>query len=374
MGQTKQQITMDYKEKYEQALSRARQFSEKPYLEDSAGIVEYIFHELAELKDERIMKALIHFFSNDENTSFEYWEGIPKAEVLAWLKKQGQVKESLIFQHENKTCKENNDSLTCEDNIEQKSSDKVKPKFHEGYWVFVEEIKGYKQGPFQIKSLSKHGYCFDEDRVMSFSTEDLMSLWTIQDAKDGDVLHCWIDGDEFVLIYKGIRDEYITTYGHLYQKLKSFSEEPTSMFCRTIQGHFTPATEEQRNALIKVMADAGYIFDFEKKELKKISQRMISAEAKEAMYDKPAWSEEDEKILAQIEVAVLCRPSQREDTRLKCLNWLKSIRPQNRWKPSEGQMEALDYAISNIRICTREQMDNIRSLYDDLKKITTHDL
>ena len=111
---------MDYEKKYKEALERAKQFSEKPYLEDSAGIVEYIFPELkepelAELKDGRIMKALIHFFSNDENTSFEYWEGIPKAEVLAWLKKQGRVKESTISQHENKTCKENNDSLTCED-------------------------------------------------------------------------------------------------------------------------------------------------------------------------------------------------------------------------------------------------------------------
>lgn len=43
---------MDYKEKYEQALERARQFSEKPYLEDSAGIVEYIFPELKESEDE----------------------------------------------------------------------------------------------------------------------------------------------------------------------------------------------------------------------------------------------------------------------------------------------------------------------------------
>ena len=30
-----------------------------------------------------------------------------------------------------------------------------------------------------------------------------------------------------------------------------------------------PATKEQRDTLIKAMADAGYTFDFEKKELKK---------------------------------------------------------------------------------------------------------
>ena len=56
---------MDYKEKYEQALERARQFSEKPYLEDSAGIVEYIFPELAESEDERIRKEMIETLKNE---------------------------------------------------------------------------------------------------------------------------------------------------------------------------------------------------------------------------------------------------------------------------------------------------------------------
>lgn len=79
---------MDYKEKYEQALSRARQFSEKPYLEDSAGIVEYIFPELAS-EDERIRKEIIDFATKANNgvTSilannydFNSW--------LAWLEKQ----------------------------------------------------------------------------------------------------------------------------------------------------------------------------------------------------------------------------------------------------------------------------------------------
>lgn len=36
------------------------------------------------------------------------------------------------------------------------------------------------------------------------------------------------------------------------------------------------------------------------KQCKQKSQHMISAEAKEAMYDKPAWSEEDEKIFNKI--------------------------------------------------------------------------
>lgn len=82
---------MDYKEKYEQALSRARQFSEKPLLEDSAGIVEYIFPELAKSEDESIRKKLISYFSSVKGFStLEYNYGISNEDAVAWLEKQGE--------------------------------------------------------------------------------------------------------------------------------------------------------------------------------------------------------------------------------------------------------------------------------------------
>lgn len=53
---------MTQKEKakaYDEALEKARQFSEYPLQEDSANIVEYIFPELKESEDERIRKEII---------------------------------------------------------------------------------------------------------------------------------------------------------------------------------------------------------------------------------------------------------------------------------------------------------------------------
>ena len=163
---------------------------------------------------------------------------------------------------------------------EQKPADNVETKFKDCDWVvdkngIVKQILSYKDGVYK----HTNGYS-------SKMFEDEWRIWDItKDAKDGDVLHCWIDGDEFVLIYKGIKDGYITTYGHLYQKFKSFSEEPTTMFCRTIQGHFTPATKEQSDLLFTKMKEAGYEWDG--KELKKVEQN-------------PAWSEKDEKMLDEI--------------------------------------------------------------------------
>ena len=43
------------------------------------------------------------------------------------------------------------------------------------------------------------------------------------------------------------------------------------------------------------------------------------------------------------------------------LAWLKSLRPQNRWKPSDEQMMALLYHCSNGSVLT--------SLYNDLNKL-----
>ena len=76
---------MNYEEKYNEALERAKSFQEK-YGGDYAG---YIFPELAESEDERIRKHLIKHFSNK---SKEEWNGMPIKDILAWLEKQKEQK------------------------------------------------------------------------------------------------------------------------------------------------------------------------------------------------------------------------------------------------------------------------------------------
>jgi predicted nucleic acid-binding protein len=51
-----------------------------------------------------------------------------------------------------------------------------------------------------------------------------------------------------------------------------------------------------------------------------------------------------------------------------CLGWLKSLRPQNTWKPSDEQIEILDMVLTN------ESMDDniariLRELREQLKKL-----
>ena len=63
-------------------------------------------------------------------------------------------------------------------------------------------------------------------------------------------------------------------------------------------------------------------------------QITISAEAKEAMYDKPTWSEEDENMLQSILDEYKSMPAEKR-------NWLKSLKDRFTWKPSKEQIVAL---------------------------------
>ena len=80
---------MDYEKKYKEALERAKQFSEKPYLEDSKGIVEYIFPELKESEDKKILRSLKAVVKE-----YDMWpeRGLSMNDVLTWLEKQGEQK------------------------------------------------------------------------------------------------------------------------------------------------------------------------------------------------------------------------------------------------------------------------------------------
>ena len=102
---------MDYEKEYKEALARARDVYTY-YCDDREQLrkIESIFPVLKESEDERIKREIIEYIKT--GTYHNDW--------VAWLEKQEQVKDSANFQHENKMCKENGDSLTNEDEAVRK--------------------------------------------------------------------------------------------------------------------------------------------------------------------------------------------------------------------------------------------------------------
>ena len=108
------ELTIEEKAKaYDSIIEKANKMHSEN-CEACKACIEELIPELAESEDEKVRKEIISHLQHEyvvkrhvSDVEYDKW--------LAWLGKQGQVKESTISQHENRTCKENDDSLTSED-------------------------------------------------------------------------------------------------------------------------------------------------------------------------------------------------------------------------------------------------------------------
>lgn len=100
-------------------------------------------------------------------------------------------------------------------------------------------------------------------------------------------------------------------------------------------------------------------------------QRMISAEAKEAMYDKPAWSEEDETVLNNL-IYALANDRIGND-RDEYISYLKSLKDRNTWKPSDVQIKVCKKVYADVLSAKGFDLgfinNELNRLEDELKKL-----
>ena len=126
-------------------------------------------------------------------------------------------------------------------------------------------------------------------------------------------------------------------------------------------------SEEDEGILRSIMShlDNVYSRPYVKKELKwlKLLKDRVQPQPKQE------WSEEDETILKILNELVDTTPSKDffGSTKEKCIFWLKSLRPQTTWKPSDEQMEALESATENCAYS--EYQDCLKDLREQLKKL-----
>ena len=155
------------------------------------------------------------------------------------------------------------------DGIEYNLLPKVKSKV--GDWVV---FNNNHNSIYQISEIKDSYYMLTHTHggsmPLSFSQEELLRPWTITDAKDGDVLMC---ESGWTCIFKDsdLFNEMFSSYCFMTSCLNFV---PYSSECHTldsrINGKLTPATEQQRNLFFKKMKKAGYQWDVDKKELRKI--------------------------------------------------------------------------------------------------------
>lgn len=154
----------------------------------------------------------------------------------------------------------------------QKSSGKIEPKFKAGNWYQCTKDffgKGVTFDKNTVYYCTQEGCLQDEYGCHIAIVKDLydnFKLWTIQDAKDGDILA--FDNDTIVIFKNLYNSKSFHSYCHIENCTFNVSEDELPD-CWSSEG-FKPATKEQRDAFMKAMNYAGYKWDEEKKELKKL--------------------------------------------------------------------------------------------------------
>ena len=172
------------------------------------------------------------------------------------------------------------DEIRFEKQGEQKPADKVEPKLKvekDKWYVCIRDLydnygtKAFYKGDvyYSTKNETLIPGNSNVPYEIKYCVEDYFRLWTIQDAKDGDVLAYVTDEDAlWIMIYRSLYEPY---EGHVhYHALlvnDNFSDKGTCCICIN---DLKPATKEQRDLLFAKMKEAGYEWDAEKKELKKI--------------------------------------------------------------------------------------------------------
>jgi len=192
-------------------------------------------------------------------------------DCLAWLEKQAD-KDKLIKELGKYKVKYTQEVLSqqLEKQSEQKTTNKVEPKFHEGDWI----VNNNSGGICQVTEIKDDEYCLWplDAEIMGYlriiDVDNEYHLWSIQDAKDGDVLAYVTDEEDlWIMIYWSLYEHY---EGHVhYHALlvnDNFSDKGT---CCIYISDLKPATKEQCDTLFTKMREAGYEWDVEKKELRR---------------------------------------------------------------------------------------------------------
>ena len=300
----------------------------------------------------------------------EYWGNTENNQLVPAIEEQRDILFQKIREAGYEWDTENKELIQLKKQGEQKSIDNVELKFKVGDWIV------YKNDICQIvkredgcnKLVTTFGI---EKELINERNLSTARLWTIEDAKDGDVL---LSKHNQPFIYNGIFDEdSVGAYCGIDCLGDEFLKDIFSCNWSYKEG-VKPATKEQRDLLFQKMKEAGYEWDANKKELKKFHvidegkaemdycfTKMMNGEKVSS-----AWSEEDEKIIRRIDSLLYAiHESEFEDIHA----WIKSLKdrvqPQNRWKPSKEQIIALRWILNNIPY--NKHKEEISGLLDQIK-------
>lgn len=162
---------------------------------------------------------------------------------------------------------------------EQNASDN-KPKFKVGDWIVQENA-----GVYKVTEICESWYeVIDSHELhysIGFDQESMCHLWTIQDAKHGDVLYAVGHHNDCIFIFNRLDNDvsdrdrvFATGYCCLADKMEFCVQGPYSI--EVGAATVKPATKIQCDLLFQEMKEAGYEWDSYRMELKRIENEGVT--------------------------------------------------------------------------------------------------
>ena len=159
------------------------------------------------------------------------------------------------------------------------NNDMVEPKFKDGDWIV------YKDAVWKVCNIGLQNY-YELLKINNEVSTRLIKdvdenahLWTIQDAKDGDVLAS--ENGSIILVKESRGSSWGYRLSYHCAVLHDGTFEPREFHVNPEK--FFPASKEQRDILFTKMKEEGYTWDSEKKELKSHYKCIVTKDSKKGL-------------------------------------------------------------------------------------------
>jgi hypothetical protein len=387
--------------------------------------LEYLFPELAKSKDENMKNWIL----DELRLSYQYADGDSDRcekllKAIAWLEKQAEqkpidkVKPKFHIGDTMRTLQEASNGITdgmpvvvsidneyyhCTNeliaikdqddyefppmNMKQNLADKVEPKFNVGDWItnkfrdicLITDID--LENSYYICESNR----FDNTDGDIDLTDKAFHLWSIQDAKPGDVL---TDGKKLIVIFKQFDESAYAYRQHIIAYIGLDIGGDIQVTDDTwIFKEIKPATQKQRELLFSKMKEEGYAWDKVNKKLTKKNEIKIGKTTmtkKEAIVKIKAWDflDNDEKEILETLIPEL-KESEDEKIRKELIEHIKANKDADyvlfkkfspddviAWLEKQGeQMTVLDELEMTLSVSEDDYLrSNIEKLIKELKR------
>lgn len=264
--------------------------------------------------------------------------------------------------------------------FKQNPADKVEPKFKVGD-IIKPKDRGHE--PWQIMQVDilDKKYRFKDGYVIHFSQEDNYELIEQKPAWSEEVQEEHVS-EEFInalgtMLNDGLPDRYLVSE----ERIKKSAGLLFSIVRKQLKNEMQEWSEEDEYTLNETIQHLKQLIEIDKAKHcacdVQYYQRDIDwlKSLKERVQPQPKqeWSGVDEahlhSLITHLEQWIERHPNTTgADIQGENVAWLKSLRPQNTWKPSDAQMASITCAVRKMKESACYDSELV-SLYNDLKKL-----